>query len=67
MLTDESFIIGLGVVLSKDPVLRYQVGTKTSRYKFFFLSTSGTEDPVNPVLDPYGSYYFRDAENGIQS
>ncbi len=40
------------VVLSKDPVLRYQVGTKkmkTSRYHVS-LSPGGTEDPVNPVL-----------------
>ncbi len=43
-------------MLSKDPVLRYQVGTKkikTSRYQVF-SSTGGTEYPVNPVLDPYG-------------
>ncbi len=40
------------LVLSKDPVLRYQVGTKkmkTSRYQVS-LSTGGTEYPVNPVL-----------------
>ncbi len=44
------------VVLSKDPVLRYQVGTKkmkTSRYQVF-SSTGSTEYPVNPVLDAYG-------------
>ncbi len=38
--------------LSKDPVLRYQVGTKkmkTSRYQVS-LSPGGTEDPVDPVL-----------------
>ncbi len=40
------------LVLSKDPVLRYQVGTKkmkTSRYHVS-LSTGGTEYPVDPVL-----------------
>ncbi len=40
------------LVLSKDPVLRYQVGTKkvkTSRYQVS-LSPGGTEYPVNPVL-----------------
>ncbi len=40
------------VVLSKDPVFRYQVGTikmKTSRYQVS-LSTRGNEYPVNPVL-----------------
>ncbi len=45
-----------GIVLSKDPVLRYQVGTKKmkkSRYQVF-LSTGGTEYPVDLVLDPYG-------------
>ncbi len=39
------------LVLSKDPVLRYQVGTKkmkTSRYQVS-LSTGGTEYPVDPV------------------
>ncbi len=38
--------------LSKDPVLRYQVGTKkmkTSRYQDS-LSPGGTEDPVDSVL-----------------
>ncbi len=42
------------VVLSKDPVLRYQVGTKIKTENItvpgFFLSTGGTE---SPVLDPY--------------
>ncbi len=40
------------VGLSKDPVLRYQVGTKkmkTSRYQDS-LSPGGTEDPVDSVL-----------------
>ncbi len=40
------------LVLSKDPVLRYQVSTKkikTSQYQVS-LSTGGTEYPVNPVL-----------------
>ncbi len=44
-------------MLSKDPVLRYQVGIKkmkTSRYHQVFLSTGGTEYPVNSVLDAYG-------------
>ncbi len=42
----------MGLVLSEDPVLRYQVGTKkikTSRYQVC-LSPGGTEYPVNPVL-----------------
>ena len=50
--------------MSKDPVLRYQVGTKKmkmSRYQVS-LSTGGTEYPVNPVLDAY-SYDFCEAEN----
>ncbi len=40
------------VVLSEDPVLRYQVGTKkmkTSRYQMF-LSPGGTEYRVEPVF-----------------
>ncbi len=40
------------LVLSKDPVLRYQVGTKkmkTSRYQVS-LSTVGTKYQVDPVL-----------------
>ncbi len=44
-------------MLSKDPVLQYQVGTKkmkTSQYQDF-SSTGGTEYPVNPVLDPYST------------
>ncbi len=49
-----SWILGsiMEVVLSKDPVLRYQVGTKkmkTSRYQVS-LSPGGTEYPVDPVL-----------------
>ncbi len=42
----------LAVVLSKDPVLRYQLGTKkmkTSRYQVS-LSPGGIEYPVDPVL-----------------
>ncbi len=53
------------LVLSKDPVLRYQVGTKkmkTSRYHVF-PSTGGTEYLVKLVLDAYSLYDFRDAEN----
>ncbi len=40
------------VVLSEDPVLRYQVGTKkmkTSRYQMF-LSPGGTEYRLDPVF-----------------
>ncbi len=40
------------LVLSEDPVLRYQVGTKkikTSRYQMF-LSPGGTEYRVDPVF-----------------
>ncbi len=40
------------LVLSEDPVLRYQVGTKkmkTSRYQMF-LSPGGTEYRLDPVL-----------------
>ncbi len=40
------------LVLSEDPVLRYQVGTKkmkTSRYQMF-LSPGGTEYRIDPVL-----------------
>ncbi len=43
------------LVLSKDPVLRYQVGTKkmkTSRYHVI-PSTGGTEYLVKLVLDAY--------------
>ncbi len=39
------------LVLSKDPVLRYQVDTKTLKTSQGFLSTGGTEYPVNPVVD----------------
>ncbi len=42
------------IVLSKDPVLRYQDGTKKNKNTMvprFFSSTGGTEDPV---LDVYG-------------
>ncbi len=39
------------LVLSKDPVLRYQVNTKTLKTSQDFLSTGGTEYPVNPVVD----------------
>ncbi len=35
---------------------------KTSLYQVF-LCTGDTEYPVNPVLDTYGRYDFRDAEN----
>ncbi len=43
------------VALSKDPVLRFQVGTKKMKMSWYqvFSSTGGTEYPVNPVLDPY--------------
>ncbi len=63
------------LVLSKDPVLRYQVGTKkikTSRYQVF-LSTGGTENPVNPVFDAYSPMIYVDRisessfKNGIYS
>ncbi len=50
--TQRGFHVLWGLVLSKDPVLRYQVGTKkmkTSRYQVS-LSPGGTEYPVNPVL-----------------
>ena len=45
------------VVLSKDPVLRYQVGTKKMKMSWYqvSLSTGGTEYPVNPVLDAYSA------------
>ncbi len=49
-----------GIVLSKDPVLRYQVGTKkmkTSRYQVFF------KYPGRPGSWPVRPYDFRDAEN----
>ncbi len=43
------------LVLSKDPVLRYQVGTKKMKMSWYQVcsSTGGTEYPVNPVLDAY--------------
>ncbi len=42
-------------MLLKYTVLRYQVGTKKMKMSRSqaFLSTGGTEDPVNPVLDAY--------------
>ncbi len=44
-------------MLSKDPVLRYKVGTKNMNTSWYqvFSSTGGTEYPVNPVLDAYRS------------
>ncbi len=44
-------------MLSKDPVLRYQVGTKKMKMLQYqiFVRTGGTEYPVIPVLDVYGS------------
>ncbi len=50
--TDAVGYINATLVLSKGPVLRYQVGTKkmkTSRYHVS-LSPGGTEYPVVPVL-----------------
>ncbi len=43
---------GAALVLSKDPVLRYQVGTKKMKKPRYhvFVSTRGTEYPVDPVL-----------------
>ncbi len=40
----------------KRPSDRYQVGTKKMKTSWYqdFLSTGGTEYPVNPVLDAYG-------------
>ncbi len=46
------------LVLSKDPVLRYQVDTKTLKTSQGFLSTGGTEYPVNPVVDALSERIF---------
>ncbi len=54
-----------GIVLSKDPVLRYQVGTKkmkTSRYQVFF-KYRWYRVPGRPGSWPVRPYDFHDAEN----